>query len=213
MTWTKIATISVTQDWQYTPVILPTLGYVRFKFATVGAPCWIAQADNSDPDNVMFWDERRFLTAPYSRVLGFQSPAFFQQRVLAIRAPIFTSSWNVDVEVSSVPFEEYGNAAPVNLQPIVSQLNQIKNDTSTVSVNGGDIYAWAEEGSGKIDLIRQTLTELKPKIEDTAFLVGTFEGTTFGDLFIEIDAGKTAILSGQSEMKAKLDTIINLLSD
>ena len=55
MTWNPIATIAANQDWQFTPIIAPELGYVRLKFATSGVPVWIAQADTSDPNDVMFW--------------------------------------------------------------------------------------------------------------------------------------------------------------
>ena len=118
MTWNPLTTIAATQDWQYTPVIAPDLGYVRLKFAVSGVPVWIAQADITDPNDILLWDERRFVVTPYSKILEFETPSFFVERVLAIRLPIFTTPFNVQVEVSDQPF-----AQPLaqNLQLVIDQ--------------------------------------------------------------------------------------------
>lgn len=116
MTWTPLATISVTQDWQYTPIIAPDLGYVRLKFATAGIPLWIAQADITNPNDVLFWDDRRFIVPPHSKIFEFEAPPFFDDRVLAVRLPIFSTSWDIQFEVSDMPTSR----APVTIQPVVS---------------------------------------------------------------------------------------------
>jgi len=99
MTWLPLATITVRQDWQFSPVIASHLGYVRLTFGTAGAPIWIAQAD---PDATDIYDERRIITTPHARILEFSAPPFFNDRALAFRVPNL-SSFEVEIEVSSIP--------------------------------------------------------------------------------------------------------------
>lgn len=115
MTWTPLATITVQQDWQFTPVIASHLGYVRLTFGTAGVPVWVAQAD---PDSADIYDERRILATPHSRILEFVAPPFFDDRVLAVRLPIFSTPWNIEFEVSSMPISR-GNSTPP-AQPVIS---------------------------------------------------------------------------------------------
>lgn len=118
MTWTLLATIPVAQDWQSTPVIAADLGYVRLNFATAGVPVWIAQID---PDSGDICDERRIVATPYARIFEFEAPPVFTRRALAVRVPNFAQSFNVQIEVSNVPFiSSGGTPAPIQTAAIGS---------------------------------------------------------------------------------------------
>jgi hypothetical protein len=112
MTWIPVATILITPNWQFTPPIDPSLGYVRLNFqvgdirrSLLGIPIWVAQVDlDSVATSLDIYDERRSVATSYNRVFEFESPAFIENRGLAVRGlPDFFDHWNIDLEVSSVP--------------------------------------------------------------------------------------------------------------
>ncbi|MBE9012659.1 hypothetical protein IQ250_20880 [Pseudanabaenaceae cyanobacterium LEGE 13415] len=134
MTWTQLATISATQDWQYTPVISPDLGYVRLRFEAPGLPVWIAQADTTDPDDILIYDDRRFLTTAHAKILDLEAPPFFRSRSLAIRLPIFTTSRTVEIEVSSMPFISSGSPIATVVSAAVGNVITIAASTQTLTL-------------------------------------------------------------------------------
>ena len=111
MTWTTIATVTLGQDWQFTPSIDSDLGFIRLSFSTVGIPLLIAQVDLS---NGNIFDQRRLLASASSQVLIFESIPVFEDRALALRFPTFYTPFQVQIEVSDVPISRAGGSITVN---------------------------------------------------------------------------------------------------
>lgn len=103
--WNVIATITVSQDWQTTPVIAAELGYVRLSFSTANIPVWIAQIDqgSSAAHSIAIWNEQRINATSYAQILEFDAPPFFSDRALALRVPGFVIPFSVQVEVCDMP--------------------------------------------------------------------------------------------------------------
>jgi hypothetical protein len=131
MTWTQLTTISVGQDWQPTPIISSHLGYVRLTFETAGVPVWIAQCD---PDSSDIYDERRILATTHPRILEFAAPPFFSDRALALRVPSFSTPFEIQIEVSTVPFISSGGGTFTPIQSIAASAAVTDVDASTQAV-------------------------------------------------------------------------------
>lgn len=125
MTWQTISNITISQDWQLTPIIAASLGYVRLSFSSAGIPVFVAQIDPSTGDIA---DQRRLVGTVQNQVLRFDFPSTFQTRALALRIPVFSSSFQVKVEVSSIPVE----TAAVNFQPVLDAIESVDIDLSPV---------------------------------------------------------------------------------
>lgn len=131
MTWTVLSVISVKQDWQITPVLPTEAGYFRFSFATAGIPVWIAQCN---PTTLDIYDERRITATAYAQILEFEAPPFFSDRALALRVPNFATPFQVQIEVSSMPFISSGGSSSGNATSVATAGNVTTVDASTNAV-------------------------------------------------------------------------------
>lgn len=137
MTWELLAELTLTAEWQYTPVIQPSLGYVRVKHSTTGiySKLLLAQAQTISNEPVELWDFRTTFAKAEADLFEFVSPPFFSERRLAfkiIRASGMLAPWTVQIEKNTMPLY---NAA-VTLQPITaSTANATTVASSATSVS------------------------------------------------------------------------------
>lgn len=131
MTWTTISIIKAARDWQFTPPIALNLAYVRLSFATAGIPVFVAQID---PSSGNLSDERRIMATVRDQVLEFPAPATFSERVLALRVPTLSSPFDVQIEVSSMPFIFSGSTTPANNRATTAEVTEVAAAMETVTL-------------------------------------------------------------------------------
>lgn len=190
MNWTPIATITVTQEWQFTPEIPLDLGYVRFKFASsVGATLLIAQTDLGTLNDL--WDERQIVVTATNQIHEFLAPPFFVDRALALRVPNFTQSFEVEIEVSPMPISRSG-AAQVTVQtPTSATVTPTSVAASAASqvllaANANrKMASFTNGGTGTLYL------ELGATASTTAYTVVLFQNDTY-----ELPIAYTGVVSG-----------------
>lgn len=107
MSWSQLAEIEVSQEWQFTPQITGNLGYIRVNFLTgVDAVLSIAQIDLDAPD--VIWDERRIAGTAYGRILEFRPSPILNRRAIAVRVAAIPPQMRVKIELSSTPLPSQG---------------------------------------------------------------------------------------------------------
>jgi hypothetical protein len=133
MTWTPLTTITVGQDWQLTPEIPLDLGYVRFKFPeAIGSVVRVAQMSLGEPNDI--WDERRIVATATNQIHEFLAPPFFTDRTLALRVPNFVQSFEVEIEVSSMPISRGGVTEVTANSPTSASVTSSAIEASITSV-------------------------------------------------------------------------------
>ncbi len=108
MTWELLAELTLTPDWQLSPVIASALGYVRIKHSTTGiySKLLLAQAQTVTNQSLELWDVRTTFAKPEYDLFQFLSPPFFESRRLGfkiIRASGLLAEWTVQIEVNTMP--------------------------------------------------------------------------------------------------------------
>jgi len=118
LTWQPLHTLTLSYDWQFTPVIDPLLGFVRLRHSTTGiySKLLIAQAQIVPDMPVELWDVRTTFAKPEFDIFEFSSPPFFSDRRLAfrlIRASGMLAPWNLLIELNTMPlFNDSVTAQP-----------------------------------------------------------------------------------------------------
>lgn len=170
MTWNTIATIELSQDWQFTPMIAPDFGYVRLTFGTAGIPVAVAQVNL---DNGNFFDQRRIMATPHAQIFEFENPAVFVNRAIALRLPIPAAAFEVQIEVSSVPlFERSSSGTEIDFQPVMSgqtqilrRLNQPVTIDPTISSGIQEIVSGQSQQSAEFQQIDTALLQIIQRLE------------------------------------------------
>lgn len=130
MTWIPLTTIKVGQNWQFTPEIASDLGYVRFRFATAGTLVMVAQVDLADES---ITDQRRIVASGKSQIHVFESLPVLFNRALALRLPVPTASFDIQIEVSDMPVSRTGSTS-VNVQlPTAATVTATSPSVTTTS--------------------------------------------------------------------------------
>ena len=123
MTWEQLSALTLTAEWQYTPVIQPSLGYFRVKHSTTGiySKLLIAQAQTITAQPVDLWDFKTTFAKVEADLFEFVSPPFFTDRRLGfkiIRSSGMLAPWIVQIEVNTMPLV---NPVPTT-QPSISSV-------------------------------------------------------------------------------------------
>ncbi|GAP99119.1 discoidin domain-containing protein [Leptolyngbya sp. NIES-2104] len=134
MSWSTIARIRIGQDWQFTPAIAPGLGYIRLTFGTAGIPVSVAQVNL---DNGDLFDQREIVATAYAQIFEFENPAVFINRAIALRLPIPATSFDVQVELSSVFLSEGDGNGEIDFQPVLIGQTQILQAIDALDLDPG----------------------------------------------------------------------------
>ncbi|BAU09702.1 hypothetical protein LEP3755_01750 [Leptolyngbya sp. NIES-3755] len=216
MTWNAIATIQVTQEWRFTPVIASHLGYFRLSFETAGVPLFIATVNPTTGD---YFDQRRIVATPYAQIFEFECPSVFVNRAIALRLPASLTPFEVQVEVSDTPVASSSgsNGGTVDFTPVLNNQAQILQALESLEVDldpqiVAQIAAIVNRQLNHTSQLNQILEQLdQPAIADpaivnalTTLLNGqTAQSSQFGQFQFrqtEHSALLQQVLSGQTQI-------------
>lgn len=218
MSWTPLATIKLGQDWQLTPAITAHLGLVRMSFATAGIPVEVAQIDPATGD---IHDRRVIMATGYAQIFEFECPAVWESRAIAVRLPLVASPFDVTIELSSIPVENAGEIADVDLQPILNGQSQILSAIESIDIESVDIdvptidlspvqsalSSLAQDEATRFTNIGGQLSNLGTYIEA---MLETNEGQVSNISYV-LGLTKTALETTQSAQNTVLNTIAQSL--
>lgn len=193
MTWEPLQTLTLTAEWQYTPVIEAALGYVRLKHSTTGiySKLLIAQAQTLTNQTVELWDFRTTFAKAEADLFEFVSPPFFEARRLGfkiIRASGMLAPWTVQIEVNTMPLYN----ASATLQPATSTTAT----PTTVASSIASVAILAANAARKGATVWNASTATLYLDLDTAATAADYAAKLDPGGYYEVPFGFTGALSG-----------------
>lgn len=100
MTWHKIATIQLTNEWQFTPIVKGTYFRLKHQLAPKIPFGWIAQAEILQENYAQLFNIQRVNGLVACEIIELSQPSILVNRVLAFKQEKrIANNWSIEIEV------------------------------------------------------------------------------------------------------------------